>query len=362
MSWLPGKLGIVATAAVVLVVLAASYLVARTPDELLGGQIVAVPTAPSSSAAVPYTLKSGASAKQVGAELEGLGIIPSAGQFELLVTLMGVQDKLSAGDYLLGRDSSALKVVNQITVKAAVPVLKVTFPEGIRIEEMAAIAEKAGFGTQQQFLEAAATATLPPDLAATKPEGQGMQGYLFPDTYILPVGSTAADLVRLMVATLDKRFTPELRAAALAHGLNPHQTLTMAAIVEREAALAQERPLIAAVFYNRLDAGDKLGADPTTQFAATINNPAGVAKFGWWKKELSIDDLESRSPYNTRLAFGLPPGPITNPGLASIEAVANPEKTDYYYFVADAKKGDGSHVFAVTLADHERNVARVGAP
>lgn len=362
MRWLPGKLAVVATISVVAVVLLASYLVARTPDDVLGGEIVAVPTAPNSSAAVPYTLTSGASAKQVGSELQQLGIIPSGQQFEMLVTLMGVQDKLSAGDYLLGRNSSALKVVNQITVKSAVPVLKVTFPEGIRIEEMAVIAAKAGFGTQQQFMEAAATATLPPDLAATKPEGQGMQGYLFPDTYILPIGSTAAELVKLMITTLDRRFTPELRAAALAHGLNPHQALTMASVVEREAVLAPERPLIAAVFYNRLDAGDKLGADPTTQFAATLNNPEGVAKFGWWKKELSIDDLENPSPYNTRLAFGLPPGPITNPGVASIEAVANPQKTEYYYFVADAKKNDGSHLFAVTLAEHERNVARVGSP
>ena len=175
----------------------------------------------------------------------------------------------------------------------------------------------------------------------------------------MPVGSTAAGLVQLMIDNLAAKFSPELRAAALAQGLNPHQALTLASIVEREAVLADERPLIAGVFYNRLAEGDLLGADPTTQFAAALN-PQSVAKYGWWKKELTLDDLENPSKYNTRLVPGLPPGPITNPGLASLEAVARPAKTKFYYFVADATKGDGSHLFAETIAEHERNKARVG--
>jgi UPF0755 protein len=169
-------------------------------------------------------------------------------------------------------------------------------------------------------------------------------------------------LVNLMIRTFDERFTPELRAAGRQRGFTTFQVVTMASIVEREAVLAEERPRIAGVFYNRLAAGERLDADPTTQFAITIDNPATVAEYGWWKKVLTSVDLDSPSPYNTRRFAGLPPGPIANPGLASLEAAAKPEATPFFYFVADAKKGDGSHVFAVTQAEHDANVARVGRP
>jgi UPF0755 protein len=125
--------------------------------------------------------------------------------------------------------------------------------------------------------------------------------------------------------------------------------------------LAQERPLIAGVFYNRLAASDLLGADPTIQFAVALD-PASVARYGYWKQELDVNDLANKSRYNSRIYPGLPPGPITNPGLASLEAVANPTATRYYYLVADAKKGDGSHAFAETFAQHEQNIAAVGGP
>lgn len=175
------------------------------------------------------------------------------------------------------------------------------------------------------------------------------------------VGSTPDELIAYMLDTLQERFTPELRTAAQSHGLNPHQALTLASVVEREAVLAKERPLIAGVFYNRLAAGDALGADPTVQYAVSLL-PGNVEKYGYWKKELTAEDLQVDSPYNTRKFPGLPPGPIANPGLASIQAVANPEVTKMYYFVADAKAADGSHVFAETLAEHERNIQQYGAP
>ena len=344
----------------VVAALMGSYLIAQTPSAVVGDRVdLGASPAAASNDRVAYTLAEGRSATDVGKDLERLGIIRSAKQFQVLISLMGLEEKLSAGDYTLFKGTSTASAINALTVKDAVPTIRVTFPEGIRVEEMAVIAEKAGFGTYGQFLEAVAAAQLPPDLAGAVPAGQGLQGYLFPDTYILPRGSTAADLVQLMLATFDRRFTPELRAAAAAHGLNTHQAITLAAVVEREAVLAQERPLIAGVFYNRLAEGDRLGADPTVQFAAALSQ-ASVNKFGWWKKELTIDDLENPSKYNTRLFPGLPPGPITNPGLASIEAVANPATTKMYYFVADAKKADGSHVFAETFAEHERNIARVG--
>jgi len=354
------KLYLVGLAVLSLAVIVSSYFVARTPQDVLDGDILSPRDAAPASGNVEYSLQPGKTAAQIGEDLEGLGVIRSGRQFQVLASLMGLQDKLSAGEYTLPRGSSVATILSQMTVRESVPVLRVTFPEGIRVEEMSGIAARAGFGTAEEFLAAVEAAILPPEFEASLPRADGklagyaLQGYLFPDTYILPADSTMADLVDLMIETMAERFSSELRAAALANGLNPHQTLTLAAIVEREAVIPEERPLIAGVFYNRLAEGDLIGADPTTQFAAALD-PASVERYGWGEKELTIDDLENPSPYNTRLVPGLPPGPITNPGLAAIEAVANPEKTDYYYFVADAKKGDGSHVFAVTLAEHERN-------
>jgi UPF0755 protein len=241
-----------------------------------------------------------------------------------------------------------------------VPTVRLTFPEGIRFEEMADIVANSGLATKAQFLDAVAKATLPPELG-TLPAGQNLQGYLFPDTYIVPVGTTAEDLVALMLKTFTRRFTPELRAAAQAHGLTIHQAVTLASIVEREAVKDEERPLIAGVFYNRIAANDLIGADPTVQFAVA-QDAANVRLYGYWKKELTAADLAIDSPYNTRKYPGIPPGPITNPGLASLEAVANPTQTDYYYFVANSIKGDGSHVFAVTAEEHQKNQALYGSP
>ncbi len=352
-----GAAGIVFT---VLVILLASYFVARTPSAVIGNDLVKAATPSTDHAEVGYTLPSGRSAADVGADLQKLGVIKSGTQFEFLVGLMGVQRKLGSGDYLLKKNSSALAVVNDLTVREQVPVLKVTFPEGIRVEEMAVIAEKAGFGSRDEFMAAVARAVPPPGFVESHPEGAGIEGYLFPDTYIMRVGSTPDELVAYMLDTLQRRFTPELRSAAQSHGLNPHQALTLASIVEREAVLDKERPLIAGVFYNRLAAGDVLGADPTVQYAVSLL-PGAVEQFGYWKKDITLQDLEIDSPYNTRKVPGLPPAPIANPGLASIKAVAQPENTKMYYFVADAKADDGSHVFAETFAEHERNIQQYGA-
>jgi len=343
----------------------AAYAISRTPGDVLDF-VPGTGEPRQASGTVEYTVPEGATAATIGDDLEELGVLDSSTRFQLLVQLMGVQDKLSAGDYELPRGASALAIIDAITVKESGPVLRVTFPEGIRVEEMAVIAERAGFGTRDEFLAAVEAAQLPPDLAESLPppesvEGYRLQGYLFPDTYILPKDATSADLVQLMITTFAERFSPELRAAAALRGLSIHQAVTLASIVEREAVLEVERPIIAGVFLNRIDAGDRLGADPTTQFAVALD-PASVEEFGWWKKELTLEDLDDPSPYNTRATPGLPPGPIANPGLASLEAVANATDTDFYYFVADAKKGDGSHIFAVTLAEHEQNQVEYGSP
>jgi UPF0755 protein len=351
---------------VIVLALLAGYLIGRTPGDVVSSSLDKADSGTPSAETVQYTLKDGETAASVASDLSHLGVIDSASQFELLARLTGVQDKLRAGTYTLHKGASAAIVVDKLSLTSDFPALHVTFPEGIRIEQMAVLAEKAGFGTQQQFLDAVKNAKPPPGIAAMEPAAGAvpqyrLQGFLFPDTYILPEGSTASDLVAMMLQTFVDKFTPALQEQARQHGLTPYQALTLASIVEREAVLDSERPIIAGVFMNRLAKGDTLGADPTTQFAVALD-PANVAKYGWWKQGLSEADLAIDSPYNTRKNPGLPPGPITNPGLKSIEAACNPTKTDYYYFVADSKKGDGSHLFSVTLEQQNANIAAQGGP
>jgi UPF0755 protein len=186
------------------------------------------------------------------------------------------------------------------------------------------------------------------------PEGASLEGYLFPDTYRLDVEADAVTLIDLMLRNFEQRVTPAMRQAYGATGLSLYEAITLASIVEREAVLDSERALIAGVFFNRLAMGIQLAADPTIQYALG-QQPDG----GWWKSPLSAADLRLDSPYNTYLSFGLPPGPIANPGLASLEAVAKPAVTDYVYFVASCAPGAaGAHVFSVTYEEHLANVQR----
>jgi UPF0755 protein len=278
---------------------------------------------------------------------------------------MGVQDNLSSGEFVFHIGSPVTEVVDGLLVRPGPAQVSVTFPEGIRIEEMAEILEEAGIGLAEQFIFAAQNAQLPPGLASalppaeTLPEDQRLQGYLFPDTYFVAVDSTPAELVRRMIERMNEQFNADLRERATAMGLTTHEVLTLASIVEREAVLDSERARIAGVFLNRIEAGDLIGADPTVQYALSLV-PGSVEEFGYWKEEITLEDLDIASPYNTRRVPGLPPGPITNPSFASIEAVVNAEETDFYYFVADAVAGDGSHRFAVTAAEHDANIAIYG--
>lgn len=364
----PGAFRLISVAAVVftlIMVVLAAVFIADTPSTIPGAGPPEVETpAPGDGVEVSYTIEEGASAGQVARELEGLGVIRSARQFEALVRLMGVGNQLASGRYTLKTGMSTPSAVHSLLVTDAQPIVRVTFPEGIRIEEMAIIAEEAGLGTSSQFMTAVQEAELPAGLAESLPgddlpEGRELQGYLFPATYELAEDAPMEDLVAMMIRTMDERFTPELRAAAAEQGLNPHEALTLASIVEREAVVPEERPLIAGVFYNRIRENDFIGADPTTQYAVSLD-PESVREYGYWKAGLTQEDLDNPSPYNTRSRAGLPPGPITNPSIESIEAVAMPEETDFYYFVANAIEGDGSHVFAVTAGKHQANIELYG--
>jgi UPF0755 protein len=177
-----------------------------------------------------------------------------------------------------------------------------------------------------------------------------------PATFAFDEKTTATGLLQSMLDAFGKQVTPEIVDAGKRRGMTLHQVVTLASIVEREAGSAAERPIIAAVFINRLSQGVPLQADPTVQFAVS-RVEGNVEKFGYWKPRLTTSDLAINSPYNTYLNRGLPPGPITNPGIESIKAVVNPAGVDYLYFVA-SPACDGTHLFASSLAAHNTNVEK----
>jgi UPF0755 protein len=193
------------------------------------------------------------------------------------------------------------------------------------------------------------------DFLRTLSPGASLEGFLFPDTYRIPADADAAYLVDRMLENFGQQMTPIMRQQIGAQGLSVYEAVTLASIVEREAVVNEERPLIARVFLNRLSQGMRLEADPTVQYA--LGYQADTDR--WWKSPLTQDDLQFDSPYNTYLYAALPPSPIANPGLATLQAVAQPEEAPYLFFVADCSDtAPGSHVFSETFEEHLDNVAR----
>ena len=236
---------------------------------------------------------------------------------------------------------SALEVIDKIA-QGKVHLRPITFPEGLTISAMALIFGQSSFGTTAAFLEASRRVEM---IVALDPEASSLEGYLFPDTYSLPRTATADDLAETMVARFKVVFGESLRRQAAETGLSVPEVVTLASLVERETALAEERPLIAAVFRNRLSMGMALQCDPTVIYA--------LDRAGLYDGNLTRANLTFDSRYNTYRYSGLPPGPIAAPGLPSLEAAVQPADVGYLYFVS---RNDGSHVCASSLREHNRNV------
>ncbi len=299
-----------------------------------------------------FTVKSGDTSGKIGEALQQKNIIGNATFFKMLVSYYALDKDLKAGDYEVSPAMTMSEIISKLN-QGLVKTTRVTIPEGLRFEEIAQNLDKKGIFRKDDFLAALKGSYDYPFLKEL-PAGATLEGYLFPDTYDIRPKYTAADYVALMLANFQSKFTPAMMDGAARKGITVHQVLTLASIVEREAVLPEERPIIASVFLNRISQGIPLYADPTVQYALG-NNPANAARWGYWKAVLSQADLGISSPYNTYRYPGLPPGPIANPGLASIKAVLEPANTSYIYFVA---KGDGSHAFAITKEEHDRNVAK----
>ena len=289
------------------------------------------------------TIRQGAASGEIGRVLADAHIVRDARLFRGALWWTGEGRNLKAGEYRFDHAVTPFDVVD-VLVQGEVYTQRITFPEGLTIEEMSKLYETHGFGRARDFVAAAKTVERIRDL---DPEAPDLEGYLFPETYPLPRNVPASRLIDAMVDRFRAVYGEDLRARAAAEGLTTRQVVTLASIVEKETGKAEERPVVAAVFRNRLQIGMPLQTDPTIVYA--------LEKAHRYDGNIRRDDLAMDSPYNTYKNPGLPPGPIASAGKAALEAAVMPADVPYLYFVS---RNDGSHVFAKTFAEHSANVRK----
>jgi UPF0755 protein len=255
--------------------------------------------------------------------------------------LLRGRDSLKAGVYQFDKPLSQIDVIDKLA-RGDVILASITIREGLDRFAIGKLFSDEGFGTEAEWKKITGEADLIRDIA---PEAESLEGYLFPDTYKFDPGTPVTTIVQAMVTNFRKHWGNEI--ALISSGLDAHQTVTLASIVETEARLPQERPIVASVYVNRVRKRMLLGADPTVIYAMKLA--------GTWNGNIRKADLQLASPYNTYKTPGLPPGPIANPGLASLRAAAAPATTPYLYFVA---RNDGSPVFATNVQEHHAHVER----
>jgi UPF0755 protein len=301
--------------------------------------------------AVPFTVRPvgdgfveiarGMPTRSIARLLEQRGVVRSARAFEALARWRG--ETLKAGEYQFRGRLNAI-AVHRAIVDGRVFTRDLLVPEGLTIFDVADLVEQNEFAPRDEFLAAAGDAALIADLA---PGAKDLEGFLFPARYAFPRRISAGEIAAAMVAKFRTEWAALPAAGEGAAKLSPLEVVTLASLIEKETSLAEERPLVAGVFHNRLQRGMPLQCDPTVIYALRLA--------GRYRGTLLIADLAFDSPYNTYRHRGLPPGPIASPGAASLRAALAPPETDYLYFVSDAQ---GGHFFARTLAEHNQNVAR----
>jgi UPF0755 protein len=293
-------------------------------------------------------VETGTGARAIGGLLRSEGLIRSPLQFVIWARALGAEGQLQAGEYRLHAGMTPPAIVWQMkTGRVASP--GVTIPEGYNLEQIADALAAAGLVEKEAFLALARDAsTVLGEDSVLAPPTYSLEGYLYPDTYRIAPGTTPAAILHLMTDRMVAKVLPLIDTASLPAGFGIHEVLTLASIVEKEARVAEERPLIAGVFLRRLRLGMPLQADPTVKYVLP-SAPVRLAT-----QHISID-----SPYNTYRYAGLPPGPIASPGLDSIRAVLEPADSDLLYFVA---RGDGTHVFSRTYKEHLGARRAVEAP
>ncbi|HXI98026.1 MAG TPA: endolytic transglycosylase MltG [Gemmatimonadaceae bacterium] len=294
-------------------------------------------------AATRVIIPRGASFAQAADSLARTGLIGSTRMFRLYGRVTGGDRNIKPGTYLLRHGTPWKDIVSALNGGHGL-VNTMTIPEGYTLSQITPLLART-LKVPMDSVQAAVRDTAL--LARLDIPNPTLEGYVFPDTYAFPVGTTARQAVREMVYSFERRWKPEWDSSIVDLKINRNDLVTMASIVEREARLPEERPVIAAVYYNRLRKGMLLQADPTIQYA-----------LGHHVGRVLYKDLEIPSPYNTYIHKGLPPGPVASPGVASLAAAANPANVPYLYFVASK---DGHHEFRMTLEEHTSAIREVRA-
>ncbi len=288
---------------------------------------------------IVLTIETGTPVKEIGQQLEKNGVIRSARAFEWYTTRQGVRGKLQAGTYKFSPNLSTKRITQMLT-DGEVDTSYVTILSGKRLDELTKDFQKAGFSSED------IKAGLEPNQYRSHrslkdlPEGQTLEGYVYPEKFQILTTSTVKDIVERSLAELDAVFTPDMEQKLSAQGFNFHQAVTLASIIEKETSTLKDRPIVSQVFQKRLKEDMPLGSDVTFIYAAAITGQEATP---------GLD-----SPYNTRKVKGLPPGPISNFTLSSLEAVASPATSDYLYFVAG---DDGTTYYGKTIDEHNKNIS-----
>ena len=315
----------------------------------------------SKESEMTFTVHPGESASIIAQRLQAIGILDNPTLFLRYLQYNGIDNELEAGDFIISPDLTLTSLAHTLTNATAQEVV-LTFLEGWRIEEMARYLDSTRPAEidPERFLSLARREIVPTTFSFNSysflnnlPDYATLEGYLFPDTYSLPLDTTAEQLIDAMLNNFDQRLSPDLRQAFGTNELTIRQAVILASIIEREAVLDFEKPMMASVFYNRIDNGMGFEADPTVQYAVGYY----AEKDSWWKVPLTTADLQINSYYNTYLYSGFPPGPISAPGLSSLEAVARPLESDNLFFVVDCEAEQPFvHAFNVTYEAHLEKV------
>jgi UPF0755 protein len=289
------------------------------------------PVDPTDTTPVMFVVTRGAGGKEIAADLGRQNLIHSSTGFYILIKLLGIETQMQAGDFRLNKSMDARTIAQELT--HGILDVWVTTPEGWRDEEIATQLVKDLGIPEDQFLQFA------------------KEGYMFPDTYLIPRDATGAAVAKMFLDNFNKKVTPQMQEDAKITGLTLTRTITLASLVEREGKTDADRPMIAGILLNRIKLGMPLQVDATLQYAL------GYQPFEktWWKKELSADDKKINSLYSTYTNVGLPPAPIANPGMASIKAAIYPANSDYLYYLHD--KTGAAH-YAKTIEEHNANIQK----
>lgn len=295
------------------------------------------PVDSSGNEEVHFTVEMGTAPTQIATNLEKAGLIKNAKAFLLNARLSGNLEKFKAGEYIFQASDTAQEIMEAL-IKGNIVTVSFTIPEGYTLKQIANTLVGKGIATEEEFWQAVTEGEFDYEFLQDLPKSEHrLEGYLFPDTYSIPRGWPVEKVVNLMLKRFQEIYN---QLPPNKSGLNMRDTVILASIVEAESRVAEDRPLIASVFLNRLRINMLLQADATLQYA-----------FAERKGQVLYKDLELDDPYNTYKYGGLTPGPIGSPGKASLEAVCEPADTKYYYFIA-RKDGSGKHEFSKTLAEH----------